>query len=49
MDALSRFNMELSEEEQAILTGDKGDTLRKAMEAVILYGATFGAIFYKIT
>jgi predicted aconitase len=35
--------MTLGSDELAILRGEKGDTLRKAMEAVVLYGETFGA------
>lgn len=37
------YSMELTEEETGILEGKKGDTLRKAMETVVLYGETFGA------
>jgi predicted aconitase len=36
-------NMELTAEEQAILDGEQGEALRKAMESVVSYGATFGA------
>lgn len=36
-------NMELTAEEQAILDGEQGEALRKAMESVVSYGVTFGA------
>lgn len=36
-------NMTLTEEQQAILRGDKGDTLRKVMESLVRYGDLFGA------
>ena len=35
--------MELTTDEKAILEGKHGDTLRKVMEAVVLYGQVFGA------
>ncbi len=35
--------MRLTSEEKSVLRGEKGETLRKAMEAVVLYGETFGA------
>lgn len=35
--------MELNEEELSILEGKQGETLRKALESVVLYGETFGA------
>lgn len=35
--------MELTADEKAILEGKHGDTLRKVMEAVVLYGQVFGA------
>ena len=43
MEALSRFNIDLTAEERAILMGDRGEILRKAMESVLLYGASFDA------
>lgn len=36
-------NMTLTEEQQAILRGDKGETLRKVMESLVRYGDLFGA------
>lgn len=36
-------NMELTKEEREILEGKKGETLKKIMESVVLYGETFGA------
>lgn len=35
--------MSLTEEEKEVLEGKHGETLRKAMESVVLYGDTFGA------
>ena len=35
--------MKLTDEEKAILSGEKGDTLRKVMESVVRYGEVFGA------
>jgi len=35
--------MRLTEEERSVLEGAEGDTLRKAMESIVLYGETFGA------
>jgi predicted aconitase len=43
MEALNRFNMDLTAEERAILRGDRGEILRKAMESIIIYGSTFDA------
>lgn len=40
---MERRQMILSKDEKALLKGDRGETLRKAMEAVVLYGGTFGA------
>ncbi|MEA4889603.1 MAG: aconitase X [Clostridiaceae bacterium] len=37
------YHMNLTEDEEAMLRGDKGDTLRKIMETLVLYGETFGA------
>ncbi|MGF7057573.1 aconitase X [Brassicibacter mesophilus] len=37
------YKMELTDEEREILEGKRGETLRKAMESVVLYGDTFGA------
>jgi predicted aconitase len=35
--------MELSEREQAILDGEKGDAMSKVMKTLVMYGETFGA------
>ena len=35
--------MSLTEEEKAVLSGKKGETLRKALESVVRYGEVFGA------
>ena len=35
--------MKLTNEQQAILNGEKGETLAKVMESVIRYGELFGA------
>jgi predicted aconitase len=35
--------MKLSPEDEAILKGEKGETLQKVMKSVVLYGETFGA------
>ncbi|RCX10517.1 putative aconitase subunit 1 [Anaerobacterium chartisolvens] len=35
--------MELTDEERALLKGEKGQALRKAMESVVVYGEAFGA------
>ncbi|MCP4755045.1 MAG: DUF521 domain-containing protein [Proteobacteria bacterium] len=37
------YKMKLTDEERAILEDEKGETLRKAMESVVLFGDTFGA------
>ena len=37
------YKMKLRDEERDILKGKKGDTLKKAMESVVLYGETFDA------
>jgi predicted aconitase len=37
------YNMELTCEEKEILEGKKGETMRKALKSVVLYGETFGA------
>ncbi len=36
-------NMELTDEQEAILAGEKGDTLAKVMETLVRYGELFGA------
>ena len=36
-------NMFLTEEQQAILNGSKGETMAKVMESVVRYGELFGA------
>lgn len=38
-----KLKMELTQEEQAILQGEQGETLHKVMESVVLYGKAFGA------
>lgn len=40
---MREYKMELTAEELDILKGKHGETLRKAMESVVLYGETFGA------
>lgn len=35
--------MELTDEEKEILEGNKGETLKKAMESIVMYGEAFGA------
>ena len=35
--------MSLTDEELSILKGDKGETLQKVMETVVLFGDIFGA------
>ena len=35
--------MELTKEQQAILDGEKGETLAKVMKTLVMYGETFGA------
>ena len=35
--------MILTKEQQAILNGEKGETLAKVMKTLVLYGETFGA------
>ena len=35
--------MKLTEEQQAILNGEKGETLAKVMETLVRYGELFGA------
>lgn len=40
---MSPYKMELTNEEQEILDGQHGETLKKAMKSVVLYGETFGA------
>ena len=43
MEAINRSDIELTAEEQAILSGEQGETLRKVMESVVSYGAAFEA------
>ena len=38
-----KYNMVLTQEQQAILNGEKGETLAKVMETVVRYGELFGA------
>ena len=35
--------MKLTEEQQAILNGEKGETLAKVMKTLVMYGEAFGA------
>ena len=35
--------MKLTEEQQAILDGEKGETLAKVMKTLVMYGEAFGA------
>ena len=35
--------MFLNEEQQAILNGQKGETMAKVMKTLVMYGETFGA------
>ena len=35
--------MRLTAEEQAILDGQRGETLAKVMKSLVMYGDTFGA------
>ena len=42
-NSMKKTRMALTAEEKAVLRGDKGETLRKAMQAVVMYGETFGA------
>ncbi len=37
------FDMELTNEQQQILNGEKGETLKKVMETLVRYGELFGA------
>jgi hypothetical protein len=37
------YSMQLTDEEKAILEGKQGNTMRKALESVVLYGQIFGA------
>lgn len=37
------YSMHLTDEEKAILEGKEGETMRKALESVVLYGQIFGA------
>ncbi len=38
-----KFNMMLTPDEEAILNGEKGETLSKVMKTMVLYGDAFGA------
>ena len=38
-----KFNMKLTPDEEAILNGEKGETLAKVMKTLVLYGDAFGA------
>jgi len=37
------YSMQLTDEEKAILKGEQGEVMRKAMESIVLYGQIFGA------
>ena len=37
------YSMHLTDEERAILNGEQGEVMRKALESIVLYGQTFGA------
>ena len=40
---MCEHHMNLTEEQDAILNGSKGDTMAKVMETMIRYGELFGA------
>ena len=40
---MSATKMELTPEQQAILDGEKGETMAKVMKTLVMYGETFGA------
>jgi predicted aconitase len=40
---LTNYTMNLTDEEKQILQGDQGETMRKALETLVLYGQTFEA------
>ena len=40
---MREYSMQLTGEEKAILEGKQGETMRKALESVVLYGQIFGA------
>ena len=40
---MTQYNMKLTAEQQAILNGEKGETLAKVMETLVRYGELFGA------
>src|SRR5574344_2105989 len=42
-DILMEYKMKLTEEQQSILNGTKGETLAKVMETLVRYGELFGA------
>ena len=37
------YKMQLTDEQQALLSGEKGETLAKVMETLVRYGELFGA------
>jgi predicted aconitase len=43
MNAIHQSDIALTAEEQALLNGERGETLRKVMASVVSYGVTFGA------
>ncbi len=40
---MQEYKMTLSPEEESILRGEQGETLRKVMQSVVMYGEAFGA------
>ncbi len=40
---MDNYKMQLTPEQQAILNGEKGETLAKVMKTLVMYGETFGA------
>ncbi len=40
---MQKYSLQLTEEEKEILAGKQGETMRKALESVVLYGQIFGA------
>ena len=42
-NAIMEYKMILTQEEQDILNGSKGETMAKVMKTLVLYGEAFGA------
>ncbi|MGB4089570.1 MAG: aconitase X [Smithellaceae bacterium] len=40
---MQKYSLQLTDEEKEILAGKQGETMRKALESVVLYGQIFGA------